>query len=277
MTHPATKNKQRTPFLKLYTDDWIAGTIDLSFEEKGFYFELLLRMWERKASLPNDERWIACALGCNPRTVRKLLSALVDSGKLYIENGQVVNARMMREISTHLEDVARKSKPNSEPIGAEFAANSTGTTAKTAAKSTTDDSLPYSRSQKVEKKVTPPVVPPQPEAMPPAAPPARTAKRGSRLPDDWTLPDDWRQWALTNCPASSTADVDREALKFANFWQAKAGANACKLDWSKTWRNWCLTAFARAPVKPAAAQAVDFRAARREAERQMLAELGAFS
>ena len=25
---------------------------------------------------------------------------------------------------------------------------------------------------------------------------------------------------------------------FADFWHAKAGKDACKLDWLATWRNW---------------------------------------
>lgn len=91
--------------------------------------------------------------------------------------------------------------------------------------------------------------------FPPIAPqtenkPSPKAKRGSRLADDWELPEDWRQWALVNCPAASLEMVNREALKFANHWQSKPGASACKLDWRKTFQNWCLTAFARGPLRP---------------------------
>lgn len=80
-------------------------------------------------------------------------------------------------------------------------------------------------------------------------PPTRKQARGSRLPEEWVLPEAWRDWALTNCPASSHAAVEREALKFANYWQAKSGSGATKLNWFKTWQNWCLTAFSTAPVR----------------------------
>ena len=33
-----------------------------------------------------------------------------------------------------------------------------------------------------------------------------------------------------------------EAAKFADFWHAKAGKDAAKLDWCATWRNWCRNA-----------------------------------
>jgi hypothetical protein len=34
--------------------------------------------------------------------------------------------------------------------------------------------------------------------------------------------------------------IRREAERFANFWQSKAGKDATKIDWEKTWRNWML-------------------------------------
>lgn len=87
--------------------------------------------------------------------------------------------------------------------------------------------------------------------IPPIVPPAVSkTKRGTRLPEDWSLPDDWRDWSRVNCPAASAEMINREALKFANYWQAKAGRDAAKIDWRKTWQNWCLTAFATAPTRP---------------------------
>lgn len=79
--------------------------------------------------------------------------------------------------------------------------------------------------------------------------PAAKCKRGARLPDDWVLPKTWGDWVLTNCPTSNPESIRVEALKFANHWQAKTGQNATKVDWYKTWQNWALTAFSRAPVR----------------------------
>lgn len=59
--------------------------------------------------------------------------------------------------------------------------------------------------------------------------------RGSRLPADWALPDAWREWAKTNRP---DLDPDRTADRFRDYWAAKAGASATKVDWQATWRNW---------------------------------------
>lgn len=69
--------------------------------------------------------------------------------------------------------------------------------------------------------------------------------RGSRLDSEWTLPANWREWAKTNCFASDD-EITRQADTFRDFWISKPGAQACKLDWEATWRNWCRKAFSSA-------------------------------
>lgn len=65
----------------------------------------------------------------------------------------------------------------------------------------------------------------------------KPARRGERLADDWTLPDDWRAWCQTKRPELNPDDV---ALTFSNYWRAKVGKDATKLDWRGTWQNWVL-------------------------------------
>ncbi|SNR44538.1 hypothetical protein SAMN06265360_10658 [Haloechinothrix alba] len=58
--------------------------------------------------------------------------------------------------------------------------------------------------------------------------------RATRIPDDFTVTDDMIAWARTNTP-----DVGRiETDKFIDYWRAKAGKDATKVDWVSTWRNW---------------------------------------
>jgi hypothetical protein len=60
--------------------------------------------------------------------------------------------------------------------------------------------------------------------------------RATRLPADWQLPEDWRVWCVENRPG---LDPDTTAEAFRDYWHAKPGKDACKLDWLATWRNWC--------------------------------------
>jgi hypothetical protein len=46
-------------------------------------------------------------------------------------------------------------------------------------------------------------------------------------------------WARTIFPAASIDEIDSQAAQFRDYWIAKPGAQACKLDWEATWRNWC--------------------------------------
>lgn len=66
------------------------------------------------------------------------------------------------------------------------------------------------------------------------APPAK--KRASRLPETWSLPRAWGQWAVSE--GFPEAVIRSEAEKFRDHWCSKPGRDATKLDWEATWRNW---------------------------------------
>jgi hypothetical protein len=59
----------------------------------------------------------------------------------------------------------------------------------------------------------------------------------SRLPVDWVLNDVDRKYCETKRPDLNPNDI---AEQFKNYWIAKSGKDATKLDWSATWRNWVL-------------------------------------
>jgi hypothetical protein len=65
---------------------------------------------------------------------------------------------------------------------------------------------------------------------------AHAADRGSRLPDDWTLPDTWRAWCEQHRPDLNPQDT---ADAFRDYWHGAPGAKGRKADWFATWRNWC--------------------------------------
>jgi hypothetical protein len=68
---------------------------------------------------------------------------------------------------------------------------------------------------------------------------AQPRQRGTRLPEDFRVDDSMKAWFHTHCPK---VDGARETLKFRNYWAAKSGKDATKLDWVKTWQNWMLRA-----------------------------------
>jgi hypothetical protein len=67
------------------------------------------------------------------------------------------------------------------------------------------------------------------------APPPKKQK-ATRLPEDWSLPRAWGQWAVSE--GYSEQVIRLEAEKFRDHWISKSGKDAAKLDWFATWRNW---------------------------------------
>jgi hypothetical protein len=61
---------------------------------------------------------------------------------------------------------------------------------------------------------------------------ARTNKKGRRLPDDWQPSERDRAYAIEH-----NVDPDKATVEFRNYWLAKSGRDACKLDWSGTFQN----------------------------------------
>ena len=60
-------------------------------------------------------------------------------------------------------------------------------------------------------------------------------KRGTRIPDDFTVTPDMVTWARENTPA---IDGKRATDAFVDYWRGRSGRDATKLDWQATWRNW---------------------------------------
>lgn len=76
--------------------------------------------------------------------------------------------------------------------------------------------------------------------------------RGVRLPEDWT-PTPVR-WAKTVELIGRSAALT-ELTKFRNYWLSKAGKDAAKLDWGRTFDNWIITASERRPTHDRTPQA----------------------
>jgi hypothetical protein len=60
-------------------------------------------------------------------------------------------------------------------------------------------------------------------------------KRGSRIPDDFTVTADMVAWAREHAP---NVDGRRATDSFIDYWRGRTGRDATKADWPATWRNW---------------------------------------
>ncbi len=63
----------------------------------------------------------------------------------------------------------------------------------------------------------------------------KKTQRGTRLPTDFLLPDDWNHFCLQQRPELSPQEVFDG---FRDYWIAQPGQKGVKTDWTATWRNW---------------------------------------
>ena len=98
-----------------------------------------------------------------------------------------------------------------------------------------------------------------PDASPSAqpAPKKSSGTTGTRLPENFQVPDDWIDWATDERPDIPPADMRTVAESFVDYWTAKAGAAARKVDWQATWRNWIRNQKRYATPPPAKQQKFD--------------------
>lgn len=77
------------------------------------------------------------------------------------------------------------------------------------------------------------------------------ASRGTRIDPNWK--PNQADWQVASDEGFSSPEIEREALRFRDYWTARAGAGGVKLDWQATWRNWIRTSaekLGKTPRKP---------------------------
>ncbi len=67
--------------------------------------------------------------------------------------------------------------------------------------------------------------------------------RGTRLSKTWC--PSGRDIGFAQSRGLTNAQIQAEAEKFRNYWTAKSGSSATKLDWEATWRNWIINMLER--------------------------------
>lgn len=81
--------------MPVFPDAYLADTTHLSTEEHGAYFLLLMAMWRRGGTVPNDDKDLARIVGLDSPKWRKMKRRL--SSFLIIENGFISQKRLQKE------------------------------------------------------------------------------------------------------------------------------------------------------------------------------------
>jgi len=210
-------------------DPTVVGTIveDLDLSGQGAYFKLMRSLW---VFGPLSEAEVRRKCGPTFEQLRELMCPVGECLSFaWLE--------ALRSEGQHVSDVraaaatVRHSKQK-EPSDVQLHANAMQL-------HTTSNALQDSKTPRLQDSKK------DQDQEPAAEAPAKKtpAAKGERLLVDWSLPDDWKPDAIAaGVPVGA---VDLEGRKFRDYWVAKTGKDATKMDWQATWRNWCRNAVAR--------------------------------
>jgi len=69
--------------------DWDFGTADMSLEEEAAYLRIVNAIHKHTGPVPDNDRVIAGLFRTSTRKARSLVNALIEAGKLTIEDGKI--------------------------------------------------------------------------------------------------------------------------------------------------------------------------------------------
>ena len=214
------------PWMPLYIADYRADSAHLNAAEHGAYLNLIMHYWTT-GGLPDDDRQlarIACMTARQWGRARPTIQAFFHDGwehgriKRELKRLQKVSLQYQKKAS----HAARKrwNIKDGAMLGAfPKHASSMGTT-------TTVEEANASSTPKEAKSAS-----------------LGARKRATRLSAEW-----WPSLENVNYAIGKGLNQQRinvEAEKFRNYWIAKSGTGATKLDWDATWQNWILNACER--------------------------------
>lgn len=85
-------------FYKMDPAAWDFGTANLSLEEEAAYLRIINAIHKHDAAVPDNDRILAGLFRTSTRKARALVNALVEAGKLTIEDGKIWNDRARSDL-----------------------------------------------------------------------------------------------------------------------------------------------------------------------------------
>lgn len=239
---------------------WVADLLDSDFvrdlPEQIFqlhYIKLLLRQWLGLGFLPNDPPRLAKRANCVEAEFGVAWQHLSPKFFTTADGKHVYNLRMLREYLTqacsHLKTIEggkkRAAASDQRDQHGRFSSSSSleeDIRTNTESESESAPGVPAGspagkvatslagESSQITKNHQPSTS--TPTSL--AGDPARSDTRGTRLPENFLVTDEHREFAREQ----GLPNPDDEIGEFKDYWRAKPGRDGIKIDWNATFRNW---------------------------------------
>lgn len=242
---------------KRYPRDFREGTRKLTFEERGFYGDVLDLIYECGNELADDDAANAHRLHADLRSYRRLKAKLIELGKLHLADGCLRNARataVATDAATRIAKAraagklggssARKSDPESGNSN-DIAEADAQADAQAFSRETPDSRIREEDSESIadsrggeesRARAQGHAADAAPRPPDPASSVRVVQAKATHLPPDWLpSPDDW---AYARAQGMTDADITRIADDFRDYWFAASGERASSRAWDASWRRW---------------------------------------
>jgi uncharacterized protein YdaU (DUF1376 family) len=223
------------PYYRMFPREWDDGTACLTLEQEGALLRVCNTINSRGQCLPDTDetdREMMHRCRVSMRRWKAIKSALVAAGKITIKDGKIYQARALSEVAYRAEIAENGAK------GGRKRAENLSKTARKPAENGVADKENNSLSQanqnqnqnqnQIDTNVS------------------KARKRASRLPEDWQIPEEWIDEAVSRGLTRARAYAEAERMR---NW-SQSSPNGAKVKWLAVWRNW-IADKADQPAKPA--------------------------
>jgi uncharacterized protein YdaU (DUF1376 family) len=220
----------KSPYIPFYFSDWIGGTAMLSASERGIYISLIAMMYETEQPIKMDRRRLARLCGSPVRQLDDAVEMLLNMpGKLVMKDGGLWQERVSEELKkrTHLREVNAQNAASrwEKPVKKQRPPNATASKPQCETHAYQNQNQNQNISSNEDK----------------------ARKRATRLPEDWTPPEEWIDEAVSRGFTRAEAYDHAEQMRDWSL-SSKAGE---KRDWRAAWRNWVKRKLQEREARPA--------------------------
>lgn len=208
------------PWYKHNVHEFLDGVQGIGADVIGAYIVLLDLIYARGGETRRDDRHLAAILGSSKRLATALTDRLIELGKIDVHGEFITNSRAKSEVKSARDVTERRVNAQRTRRENENASNENSDLENQPV------SLKPPREEKIREDKTSSLRSEEEKA--PSSP-----KRGTRIPDDFR-PD----LEFATAEGLTRSQAEKEAANFRDYWTAKSGKDATKIDWPATWRGW---------------------------------------
>lgn len=205
--------------------DFIADTSRLTDSQCMAYLRLIWHYYDTEKPLENDPESLAFKVGANASDVSLILK------HYFIFDGDVWRKTRCDNVIAEYHGKANKARKSAEARWKNADAKRTDSERNANA---SENNANASKSDANQEPITNNQKPIVKELVTPSATPRLKA---TRLPNDWKpTQEHWDAAILINSDLAPRLNLIAET--FRDYWIAKSGKDATKMDWMATWKNW---------------------------------------